>query len=459
MAGTFHGINMASNALRAFQRALDVTGHNISNVNTVGYTRQTIEFKQNDPNRFWSAGTHSLGNGMSVSSVNRIRDAFLEQRRLQATGDTGKFLEMADSLRNIEGLFLEPGGSGIADAMDKFFNAWSALASNPNEPGTRMQVQQAGETLAMRVRTTYQALSDHLSFAETSVTSTLQQVQNLSDQIADLNGQIRQKQAEGMRPNDLQDLRDQAIRDLGQLVDIHTYEQPDGTVNVFMNQLTLVDSAGAIPTPMTFDTAANTISDGSGTFDVRSGKLRALFETAEQIKIYQSSLDDLANNLRTQVNTVHATGTNPLGATGVGFFNDSVPQSGAIDFALDPAVAADPRAIASSVSGAPGDGGLALALSRLRDQAQAALGNRTFSSFFQDMVGDIGRRAEYWTAQVNTQAAMNEQIEAQIQAVSGVSLDDEMANMLRFQRSYQAAAKALTIFDQTTEDLLNMIRR
>jgi flagellar hook-associated protein 1 FlgK len=459
MAGTFHGINMASNALRAFQRALDVTGHNISNVDTAGYTRQTVEFRANDPTQFWMGGVHSLGNGVSIASVNRIQDAFLEQRKLGASGDTGKFMQMTDSLNNIQSLFLEPGGSGIADAMDKFFNAWSALSSNPNEATARMQVQQAGDTLASRVRTTYSSLKDQATFTQESIKDTLDQVQSLSQKIAELNGQIRQKQAEGSEPNDLMDMRDQALRDLGQLVDINTFQQPDGTVNVYMNQLTLVDSAGAVPTPMSYDTMTNTISDASGTFDVRSGKLRALFESAEQIKSYEGNLDSLANNLRTQINAIHQTGTNPLGNTGVNFFNDSVPQSGAIDFDLDPAVAANPQAIATSTTGDPGDGGLALAISRLKDQSVGALGNVTFGNYFGNMVSDIGRKAQYWQAQVDNQQAMNAQIDNQIQAVSGVSLDDEMANMLRFQRSYQAAAKALSIFDQMTEDLINMVQR
>lgn len=459
MPGAFHGLNMASNALRAFQRALDVTGHNISNVDTPGYSRQTVDFRENDPTSFWLGGLHSLGNGVTIGSVNRIRDAFLERRRLEATGDSGKFLQMADSLNNVQALFLEPGGSGIADAMDKFFNAWSALASNPNEPTVRMQVQQAGASLASRVRTTYQSLSDQANFTNESITGTLNRVQSLSNQIAELNGQIRHKQAEGAEPNDLMDLRDQALRELGTLVDITTYEQPDGGVNVYMNQLALVDGAGAVPTPMTFDTATNTLSNAAGTYDVRSGKLRGLFESAEQIKTYQGNLDNIANQLRTQVNAIHSTGVNPLGNTGVNFFNDSLPQSGAIDFDLDPAVAADPQAIVSSVGGVAGDGGLALSISRMRDQAQAGLGNVTFSRYFDNVVSDVGAKAEYWSAQVGTQNSMNEQIDRQIQAVSGVSLDDEMANMLRFQRSYQAAAKALSIFDQMTEDLINMVRR
>jgi len=462
MPSPFHGIDLTSNALRAFQRALDVTGHNIANVNTPGYTRQTVQFSDTDPTLFYQGGVYSLGNGVRISSVNRIRDAFLAQRSLAAGADTGKFAEMANGMTNIQSLFLEPGGSGISDAMDKFFNAFSALASDPNEPTARLQVQQAGSTLANRIRNTYLDLKTQGQNTNDSIVDTLKQVQSLSKTIADLNGQIRQKQAEGATPNDLMDLRDQAVKQLGQLVDITTYDQPDGSVNVYMNQLTLVDSVGAVPTPMTYNTATNQISDGTGTFDVHSGRLRALFESAEQIKSYQGNLDTLANSLRTTINSIHTTGTNPLGNTGVKFFNDSTspaPQTGAIDFDLDPAIAANAQAIATSVTGAAGDGGLALSISQLRDQANPLLGNVTFSRYFSNIVADVGTKAQYWSAQVNTQAAMNNQIDQQIQSVSGVSLDDEMANMLKFQRSYQAAAKALSIFDQTTQDLINMIQR
>lgn len=462
MPGAFNGLNMSSNALRAFQRALDVTGHNIANVNTTGYTRQTIDFSATEPTLFYQGGTYALGNGVTISSLNRIQDTFLTQRRLAASGDTGRYAQMADSLKNVQSLFLEPGGSGISDAMDKFFNSWSSLGSNSNEPTARMQVQQAGSTLASRIRSTYLSLNDQLTNTNKQINETLTQVKNLSQQVADLNGQIRQKMAEGAQPNDLMDLRDQAIQQLGELVDVHTYAQPDGSINVYMNQLTLVDSAGAVPTPMTYDTVASTISDSTGTFDVRGGKLKALFDSAEQIKTYQTNLDNLANTLRTSINSIHTTGTNPLGATGVNFFNDVTPpatQTGAIDFDLDPAIAADPQAIVTSVSGTAGDGGLALSVAAVRNQSQASLGNVTLNGYFNNIVSDVGRQSQYWDAQLSTQQAMNAQIDNQIQAVSGVSLDDEMANMLRFQRSYQAAAKALSIFDQVTEDLINLIRR
>jgi len=461
MPSPFHGIDLTSNALRSFQRALDVTGHNIANVNTPGYTRQTVQFADTEPSLFYQGGVYSLGNGVRISSIDRIRDNFLAQRSLGAASDTGKFSTMANSMSNIQTLFAEPGGSGISDAMDKFFGAWSSLSADPTEPSAKMQVQQAGSTLASRVQNTYMSLKDQLQNTSDTITSTLKQVSDLSKQIADLNGQIRQKQAEGATPNDLMDQRDQALQTLGGIVNVTTYPQTDGSVNVFMGNLTLVDSAGAVATPMTYNTATNQISDSTGTYDVGSGSLRGLFESAEQIKTYQGNLDTLANTLRTTVNSIHMTGTNSLGNTGVKFFNDVTPpatQTGAIDFALDPAVAANPQAIATSATGAAGDGGLALSISQLQDQPNAALGNVTFARYFANVVSDVGSQTNYWQNQSTTQQAVTDQINQQIQSVSGVSLDDEMSNMLKFQRSYQAAAKALSIFDQVTQDLINMVQ-
>src|SRR4051794_36156576 len=128
MPSSFQGMGITSNALAMFQRALDVTGHNVTNVNTPGYSRQTVEFATNEPTLFYQGGAHMLGNGMSISSVNRIRDAFLDARRLGSQGDTGQLSMTSGGLQRIQSLFAEPGGTGIADAMNQFFNSWSSLA-------------------------------------------------------------------------------------------------------------------------------------------------------------------------------------------------------------------------------------------------------------------------------------------------------------------------------------------
>ncbi|MBS1720757.1 MAG: flagellar hook-associated protein FlgK [Armatimonadetes bacterium] len=463
MPSAFHGINMSSQALRVFQRALDTTGHNISNVNTPGYSRQMVQFADMEPTLFYSAPNRfALGNGVSISAISRVRDLFLQGRRMETTSEQGQLDSYRTQLKGMEQLYNGLGDSGVIGAMNDFYNAWSSLASNPNEPGARLKVQMAGQKLADTVRGNYNNLRSMQTQASLQVDQTIKQVDQLTTQIADLNASIRIQKAQGVEPNDLYDQRDQALHALSDLVDVKTFNQPDGSVNVFMGSRILVDQAGATPFPSgSYDTLASTVSDGVSNYPVRGGQLAGLFKGMQAIKDGMAQLDGFANQLRTQVNGIHASGTNPLGNTGVNFFGDvtpPTPQSGAIDFDLSAAVKADPNAIVSSATGLAGDGGLALQLSRMRDVPVAALGNKTFGKYLTDMIGANGREISNVNAAIETQGAISEQIDAQIQSTSGVSLDDEMANMLRYQRSYQAVAKAFNIFDQVTEELINLIR-
>jgi flagellar hook-associated protein 1 len=462
MPSPFHGIETASRALRAFQRSLDVTGHNIANVNTKGFSRQSADLSPTDASFYLNGRLLALGSGVQVSQISRARDLFLEARRQASMADYGRMATLADGLKQVEGAFMEPGDGGISDALGKFFNSWSALASNPADTAAKLGVQLAGHTLTQRVRSTYLELNNLKMAQGQAIDLTLGNIDRLAGEVARLNHEIRSRQAQGSSPNDLLDMRDQAIRDLSELVDIKVQPMTDGTMTIYMNQHTLVDSAGARPIPKTWDAATLTLSDGASTFNVRSGKLAGLLNSVGNIESYQAQLDSLANTLRTQVNALHAQGTNSLGATGLNFFNDVLPpdpQTGAIDFALDPLVASDPLSIASGISGAPGDGDLALQLSRMRDVTHAALGGKSFHRFFGDVMAGLARDSAHYSATLSTSAAILDQVDQQIQSVSGVSLDDEMANLMRFQRSFQAAARALTLFDQVTEDLINMLRR
>lgn len=463
MPGAFHGINLSSNALRAFQRALDTTGHNIANVNTPGYSRQVVGYSQQEPTPFWASNKpFLLGNGVALSTISRVRDMFLGARQLQTTSEQGRLDTLHTSLSQVEAMFQEPGGSGINDALTGFFNAWSNLASNPNEPGNRVAVQVAGQSLANKVRGAYQDLLSLQTQTAAGIGQTMQSIDTLANQINQLNTQIRQQVAEGTTPNDLMDQRDEALRQLSGLVNFQSSQFPDGSITVNVGGFQLVDQFSASQFPRGgYDPVAMTFSDGTNNFPLRGGQLGGQYQGLSAIKDAMSKLDALANNLRTQVNGVHATGTNPLGQTGIQFFGDVVPpavQTGAIDFDLSAAVKSDPNAIVSSATGLAGDGGIALSLSRLRDASVGSLGNRTFSRFYGDLVGDIGRQTATAQSDLDTQKSISDQISNQIQSISGVSLDDEMANMLRYQRSYQAVARALNVFDQVTEDVINMIR-
>jgi flagellar hook-associated protein 1 len=458
MPGLFQGISTMNSALRAFQTALNVTGNNISNVGTPGYSRQGLQLNEVMPT---IDNGHYVGNGVTVASINRIQDAFLYARQIQASSEDGRLGSLTAGLNNVQAVTNATSGSSIGDALTAFYNSWSALGSNPSDPALKQQVQQAGITLAGRVSGMYNDLKAQATQNQAGIKGTIQQVQSLVNQIDGLNKEIQKAQASGASPNDLLDNRDQAVQQLAELVPVKVQPMQDGTVMLYSGQMTLVDQAGAATIPTSFDTATGTLTDGIQTFPIPSGQLGGLFQTAQSIQGYQSQLDNLANSLRTEFNSIHSTGTNALGATGQNFFQDvpaGDPQTGAINFQVDPAIVADTRAIATGVSGNPGDGGLALSMSNLRDSQIASLGGKTFGGFFSGMISGIGQDAANALSQSTTSGSVMQQISQQIQSVSGVSIDEEMSNMLRYQRSYQAAAKALSIFDQTTDDLMNIIR-
>lgn len=456
MPSAFSGIEMASRALRVFQRGLDVVGHNVSNVNTRGYSRQTVEYATTTPLSFFDMRRLTIGSGVGISSINRIRDGLLDQRMIAAQSEGGRYGALKASLGRIEPVFNEPGDAGISAALDRFFNAWSGLGSNPSDSTRRYEVQLAADSLASRIRSTARQMQELSAQFGNQITGTFDRIDQLTRRVADLNTQIRQQMAMGEVPNDLLDQRDLAIDDLSALINITTFQNEDGTKSVFASSYALVDVGGAQPIPRTHDPATFTLQDGTRAVTVRGGELYGLFESVNKLTAYRARLDTLANSLRDSVNALHVTGTPPSNATAVPFFLET--SLGALDFDLSAQVRADTANIASGTTTAAGDGGLALALSQLRDTAHAGLGGLTFGQFYTDLVARVGRDTEIASSNLETHRAVLEQIEFQRQAVSGVSLDDEMATMLRLQRSYQAAAKLLSIFDRTTEDLINIIR-
>jgi len=459
MPSPFQGIETASRALRAFQRTLDTTGHNIANVNTPGYSRQVVSLRATPAGTEYANRLISIGSGVNVSTINRIRDSMLESRRQEAYSQQGQSEGSLNNLEKVQSMFLDVQGKGISSSIDTFFNSWSALGSNPTSSANLLQVQSAGRDLASRISSTYGQLQSQSASQDDQINQALTDIQSLASKVGELNTQIRKEMAQGGSPNDLYDLRDSAIADLSKLVNVDTSLASDGTVSVFVGSFTLVDQVGAKTFPTSFSSTSSTVSDSVAAWPITSGKLKGLFDNVNQTASYMSQLDNLANSLRTQVNSIHMAGYNSSGATGVQFFNDAIPQTGASDFALSAAVDSSPANIAIGNSTAAGDGSAAMALSALRDTKITSLGNRTVGNFYGDLVSGVGRDVNVAKNNVDTAYALSEQIDAQVQEISGVSLDDEMSDMLKFQRSYQAAAKVLNTMDQMMGDLINMLNR
>ena len=457
MSGLNTGYSIVSQALQAFQAAMDVTSNNIANVNTAGYTRQTAILGETAASQGYGLNPYQIGTGVTVETIAQIQNSLLNGSMQGAQSGLGQYQTLASTLQSVQQAFPEPSANGIGAALSGFFNAWSGLAANPGSTAAKLSVQQAASTLTSKVQSTYGQLQQQSQQVNSQISNTFNQIDQLTGEIAKLNTQIAAQTASNGAPNALLDQRGLDLQKLGNLIDIQTSTNSNGSVNVYSNGLNLVDQGGPTAMPRTFSASSLTFTSGSTSVSIQGGQLAGYVQALNKIQGYQGQLNTLANNLTTQVNAIHQSGVNGLGKTNVQFFASTNPPSGAAGFALSAAVLADPNAIASGASGKPGDGGLALSLAHLSSGSQKALGNMSFTDYYQSLVGNIGTDVVSANNAQTTSTALVTQIQNQQQSVSGVNIDEEMSNMLMYQNSYQAAAKALSVFDQTTNTLIQMV--
>lgn len=457
MPGAFSGLYMASNALRSFQLALNVTGNNLANINTRGYSRQTIDIQQTpDETAYGLRGQFRVGTGAYAQSVNRIRDIFLQGRYIQSNYEGGRLDQMLSTLRGVEDNFAEPSTNSISNAMSAMWDSWGQLNANPSDNAARLSVRLQAELFASRVQTTNGGLLGQKAALNQETVATINKINQLASQISNLNDEIRRATATGGASNTLMDQRDVALEDLSSLVNINTVTLRDNSVTVFVDNYSLVNQISSTPLPANYDPATSTVTNGTKITKITGGKLAGLLNGINAVDTYKSQLDTMVNEVRTQINALHVTGINPNATTGINIFSGN---AGAGDLAVDPAIQSDLNNIAAGVSGLPGDGGLARAIAGLRDTNMAALGNQSPTVYYNNLVAQIGQDTSYYANAQSTQQAVLTQLDEQRQSVSGVNSDEELGNMLRYQRSFQAASKILSVLDQTTDELIRSFGR
>ena len=456
-------LDIGKQALLTQQLALQVTSNNISNVNTPGYSRQRGALQERQPVQT-EAGP--VGTGVQMTSVEAARDQFLEARLSSVIQSTGKEETVTGYLNQVQSVF-GLSQAGIGDALSRFFNSFSSLANDPTSAPLRYGVISAGQNLAVMFNDATKQLSDIQQNADTAVIDTVNQINDLSAKIAALNVQINNTEAAGVHANDLRDQRMEAVKQLSSLVDIHYYETNDGTFSVssagttlvtadFHEDLTLTRSG-----PMGFN---QVVANGRDiTSSIHNGRLGGLLQVRDgQVPDYQADLDTLAESVIREVNTVHQGGKDlqsPPSSATLNFFSPVTGIPGAAKaFAVNPAVAADPRYIAAGQSGAPGDNANALALADLASQRVMASGTQSFTDAVTSMQARIGTDAKSSQIETDTNNAIQTQLENSRDQISGVSLDEKAIDLMRFQKAYQAAAKLINVVNGLMDDVLNIAR-
>ena len=451
---TYMGLQTALSGLEAAQVAIDTTGQNIANANTPGYSRQTVNLTERSAltipslSSFTGQGSQ-LGTGVDVTDISRVRDTFLDSQYRAQNSETSADNNNATILGQAQASLNEPTSSGLSAVLDNFWQGWNTYASSPNQDGSTQTIIGQGQAVADSLNT----LAGQITTLQSQVT---QQYGTLTDptsgavagdanQIAQLNVQIAQAQSAGLNANDLMDQRDEAIDDLSQYSNVYVTSQSNGMVNVsFGNAASAAQNGTTDETPLVDGGTVNlsqnlsdsNLSGSSGTL----GSLLGLYDSTTgtgTLADYMTTLNGVANQLVSTVNGAISS-ADSQGATATPFFDPSGTTAATI--AVNPSL--------SSTS---------TPYTQAEAQAVSALSGGSAEQSYQAFVTQVGGDVQSANNAQSTAQSLLTAIGNQRQSVSGVSLDEEMTNLIQYQQAYQASARVMSTINDTFSSLLNMV--
>lgn len=478
-------LDMGSTALAAQKAAIEVTGENISNVNTPGYSRQTailetapVSPDQNPP----------VGNGVMVAAVQRSYDQYLQAQIIAEKGANGEQTTEQAALQRVQPLFGDLTADGLGKSIEDFFGAWQDLAMNPQGAAERQAVLAKAQAVADDFHRISSSLNQVRQDADQSLTALTSTINDTTKQIAALNAQIRSAVLTGGNANALADSRDQLIQQLAQKVGITTLAQSDGTVSVSLARgPQLVDGDRSATLSLQPDPANPGMSSifvtqtggGTGTdvtpllagTDGKAGELGGTLQVRDTlVNGFLASLDELATTLANQVNGAHAAGFGLNGSTGLDFFTPppapTPPATYAAGYSGNIAVtitSTDDIAAASADPTQAGSGSgnnvNALAIADLENKTLAMTGgSNTLTGYYGSLVGNVGLAVQTTNQDVTQSTALLTQLKNLRDSTSGVSLDEELTNLISYQKAFQGAAQLVTSGEQMMDTILNMVK-
>jgi flagellar hook-associated protein 1 FlgK len=460
MSSLFGSMSIALQSLLAQQGALGVVANNVANANTPGYTREIPILEETPPTL---EGNVLVGTGVTMASVQSVRDNILNLRIQQETSQDSSLTSYVDSMQQVEALFNETSGTGLQSVLSSFFNSFQSLAADPTDSSLREAVITAGQNLASAFNQTSQSLTTIQSGLDQSVVQTVGQINQLSSQIATLNGQIQAVTVAGQDAGTLEDQRDEDLQNLSQLVDTAVVYSDDGTVSVTTsNGVLLVAGNQSQSLTAQLDTTTGmheVMSQGSDvTSEITGGQLEGLLDARDEgIPSTQSALDNLAASLTSAVNAQQMKGYDLNGVKGQDFFvpfTSSTPGSNAGAAAAMAVAVSDPDLVAASSDGTAGSSGNATALADL--QNQAIVSGETPTDYYANLVDQVGSDVSNASSEEEGVSLVLQQLTNQQSSVSGVSLDEEASNLILYQRAYEAAARVMSVVDELTYETVNI---
>jgi flagellar hook-associated protein 1 FlgK len=504
MPGLTAGLNIGLSGLNAAQNALDVIGHNISNVNTPGYSRQTANLSTSNSLAY---GGITFGTGVTLAGVQAIRDQLLNMQITSSTSQQSGAQTRSSGLQTLSSVFTDDGTTGISSQLAAFFTSLQKVAAQPEDASLRTNLVGTAQSFLTTLQAKYGSLRDAQSTADQQVTTLVPQVNALTKGIADINKKLA-GETDPAGDNDAIDQRQQLADQLSQLVGIQTYVDDKNQMNITLEggvaplvtggtAYVMSYAQNSTPPPTApFYNSVYVSRTGAApmtnvTANITSGQLGAQLDLRDHlIAGYEKQMDELAAGVAYNVNVINSAGYSLDGTQhnldffvgGAGNTNHlptgvQVPPPGAGQVASDDykgtvlalkvnsLIVANPNLFAAGgVAGTPGDNTAVKSMVALQTQGNTvdstdagpgAAVSGPFSSFVTGLVTQVGVDANRWDTTSTNQENITTALTTQRKSISGVDLDTEAASLIAFQRGYQASARFVSVISQLTDQLIN----
>ncbi|OFZ20158.1 MAG: flagellar hook-associated protein FlgK [Bdellovibrionales bacterium GWB1_55_8] len=466
--------NTGRSGMMASKAAIATAGHNISNANTEGFSRQRVQTSPDTPRP--ALGSHALvGTGTLVSRVERINDEYVEKQIRNGTRDMSHMEEKDMALRQTEDIFNEMNGEGLNRLVARFFNEFRKLGNEPDNEAVRQSVREASQAMVNdfhRLRNSVQEVRTHIDSRLDGYTS---EVNSIVDDLKELNQKIKAVEIGGASPNDLLDKRDAALRKLSSYMDLNMHKDSSGGYVVDIKGVgplivgsqaekfsvfrSPADDQGKPENALDISSSSSVAS--TVTHQIKGGKIGALLEVRDQtLSTIIDRLDELAFNVGNAVNRIHQQGFTRDGLQGVAFFRNIQNRERAAEFiGLSDAVSASVNNIATAAQpDSPGDNRIAIAISGIQYQQLMNDNKSTLDDFYNSIVSDVGVATSRNRSALNQQKDIVTQLNKMRDRISGVSIDEETANLMQYQHTFDASAKVIQVADELLKTILDLKR-
>ncbi len=456
MAGLNSIMDNSMSALFAAQAGLATTGHNIANANTPGYSRQEVLFAARKP---MAMPYGSIGRGVEIQGIRRIQDEFLLNNLRVQESRLESYAQTDTALYEIEAILGSVDNDHLGSALTKFFNSWNSLAQPPINQNLKQNVVATGVSLVNDFHAIKDSLDDLEAQIEISIQAEIVNLNRMLGEVAHMNKQIMGAETNGEPANDLRDQRDLLITEISKIAEVSVLEREDGTKDIILAGRTMVarDSVTEFTsTYRTTDVGYQMVIVTDGTLrdvNLSPGRLQGLMSSRDvQVKNVRDQLDGVAQKLIEEVNALHTQGRTP-NSSGQTFFTGNSMHTIEVNTAL----LHDSSLVATGRTDAVGDNELALEIANLASVSSGGSGTRTVSDEYRSLLIDVASERSSYDFLVQNQYNVVASLETKLASISGVSLDEEGANMVKYQNAYNAAAKVISTVQAMYDALMNMV--